>query len=74
MHLMRMCLFKIFIKTYDSWASDCVWTYTQQNNKRSAEFAASFKLFLLPIGFLKSFYTCIQIQIDSHGRTIVYKL
>ena len=31
------------IKTHGSWASDCVWTYIQQDHKRSVEIAQSFK-------------------------------
>ena len=31
------------IKSHGSWASDCVWSYIQQDNTRSAQIAASFK-------------------------------
>ena len=31
------------IKSHGSWASDCVWTYIQQDERRTAEIAASFK-------------------------------
>ena len=31
------------IKSHGSWASDCVWTYIQQDSSRSAEIAASFQ-------------------------------
>ena len=31
------------IKSHGSWASDCVWTYKQQDNTHSAQIAASFK-------------------------------
>ena len=30
------------IKTHGSWASNCVWTYIQQDQKRSQEIAQSF--------------------------------